>query len=540
MASRVLAVLGLAACLALPLAAAGAPVEGDARGEGGPVLDGEGALGASSGVLDLTAPARAGALRLAWSTAAGERTTQRGTLTAGTSYEGAPPDTARVDWPAGNLSAFRCADGCIVRLVPVLDGEVGLAGRVTGAPAVAAHARLAAADVPTPGGAVRVATPVEEAWLVAAAAPGAPGYAVPDGAPYARGVARLDLWNVTATRAWDGGAEDVRAGVTRTPQGPAPLGTPLQEEVRVERLTLELRGVLVDAPPGSGAVLAGPTLDARLDGAAAWPQAEGRVVVRGRETRLDGERLDLVGVLALTVAPAGPAPDAAARVASPPTGGAFAGEATSVRVDGRELVRAADDVPPAAARTAAGALGIAGLLWLLARTGAWAALYSRVTGPRVLTNPNRLAAYELIVSRPGVHVSEMSREMGVGRVVLQHHLRILETHRLVVARAVGRVRTYYPSGGSPDPETARVDAALKDATRARVLAEVLASAEGVTQKELVERTGLSQRLVSYHLARLEGTLLVRGDGGRPQRFSAGPRAPPSAHPARPAAGASSS
>jgi predicted transcriptional regulator len=118
----------------------------------------------------------------------------------------------------------------------------------------------------------------------------------------------------------------------------------------------------------------------------------------------------------------------------------------------------------------------------------------------------------------------MSREMGVGRGVLQHHLRILETHRLVVARAVGRVRTYYPSGGPPDAETARVDAALKDATRARVLREIRASPQGLTQRELVERTGLSQRLVSYHLARLLAVGLVQGREGRPRRFAAVPEA----------------
>jgi DNA-binding transcriptional ArsR family regulator len=58
------------------------------------------------------------------------------------------------------------------------------------------------------------------------------------------------------------------------------------------------------------------------------------------------------------------------------------------------------------------------------------------------------------------------------------------------------------------------------------VASALARSARATQKSLSEELGLSQRLVSYHLARLEAALLVRGQGRRPRRFAAGPRASP--------------
>jgi DNA-binding transcriptional ArsR family regulator len=332
---------------------------------------------------------------------------------------------------------------------------------------------------------------------------------------------------VTTTRASaDGSTEEIATGTWRTPHEQLP-GVKMGEDVRTARIEMLLQDPEIVAAPGSGALLAAPTLEASLDGGARWPSAVGRVVVDGKPTDLRGERLEIQGpALRIALGEARPVPGGATSLAPPATSAALAGEAESVRVAGRELVPAGVVASPTAlAATAAGLVGAGILLWVLARLGVGAALYSRITRSRVLTNDTRRAAYDRIVARPGLHVAELSRDLGVGRVVLQHHLHMLEAHHLVVPRAVGRVKAYYPSGAALDPDAARAEATLKDASRSRVLAEVLAARDGISQKEIAQRTGFSQRLVSYHVGLLEGTLVVRAEGRRPRLFVPGPRAP---------------
>jgi predicted transcriptional regulator len=83
----------------------------------------------------------------------------------------------------------------------------------------------------------------------------------------------------------------------------------------------------------------------------------------------------------------------------------------------------------------------------------------------------------------------------------------------------GRVLAYFPPGHVPSGDRLAAEVALKDATRRRVL-DAARGEMGATQAEIADETRLSQRLVSYHLARLEAVGLVQGDGGRPQRFRA--------------------
>lgn len=150
-------------------------------------------------------------------------------------------------------------------------------------------------------------------------------------------------------------------------------------------------------------------------------------------------------------------------------------------------------------------------------------LYTRLTRAGVLQSPLRRALLRLIEDRPGSHVSELSSLLGVGRVALRHHLRMLEAHRLAVARVEGRVLAWFAHGEAPDGAAVAAQVALKDPTRRRVLAAAGRRPEGATQGDIVGETALPQRLVSYHLARLEAVGLVRGDGGRPQRFAAASR-----------------
>ena len=161
------------------------------------------------------------------------------------------------------------------------------------------------------------------------------------------------------------------------------------------------------------------------------------------------------------------------------------------------------------------------LLALLLGGGPGAWLYTRVTREDALRSPPRRALHGFILANPGAHVAEIARALGLSRVALQHHLRVLEAHGLVVGRPRGRVLACFGAGRSPDEAEVAARVALKDPTRRRVLGAAAAAREaGATQGDLVRVTGISQRLVAYHLARLEAVGLVEGDRGRPQRFRA--------------------
>jgi predicted transcriptional regulator len=103
--------------------------------------------------------------------------------------------------------------------------------------------------------------------------------------------------------------------------------------------------------------------------------------------------------------------------------------------------------------------------------------------------------------------------VGLSRVLVRHHLRMLEAHRLVRATVWRRRRTYALAGAGSGLAACE----LKDETRRRV-ASAVAHFGGATQKDLARALGLSQRLVSYHLARLGDSALVRAEGRNPRVY----------------------
>src|SRR5581483_1970274 len=253
--------------------------------------------------------------------------------------------------------------------------------------------------------------------------------------------------------------------------------------------------------------------------------------VDGARQELGGRSVRMEGTLALDVAPVDAMDGPHARpqdTLAPRDAGDLSGSG-DLWLDGVAVAPALEAQAPAAA-AALGGLVLLLILGLAVKTGALASLYTRVTRARVLENDSRRALFALIRERPGLHVSELARATGIGRVVLQHHLRMLEAHGLVVPRTRGRLVAYFSPGGVPGEQELAAKVALKDPTRRRVLDATASSGAGATQADIVEATALSQRLVSYHLARLSEVGLVRGDGGRPQRFHAVPPAEEAASP----------
>lgn len=137
-------------------------------------------------------------------------------------------------------------------------------------------------------------------------------------------------------------------------------------------------------------------------------------------------------------------------------------------------------------------------------------LFTRITHDAALSHETRSRLHEHLRRHPASSRRELCGALRVHPMTLLHHLEVLVSLGVITSRREGREVLYWVGSAPPrEPLTLRV------APR-REIARALAERPH-TQAELSARTGLSQRLVAYHLARM-GTLLET-DRGRPRRYS---------------------
>ncbi|HVL48110.1 MAG TPA: hypothetical protein VM889_06100 [Candidatus Thermoplasmatota archaeon] len=102
--------------------------------------------------------------------------------------------------------------------------------------------------------------------------------------------------------------------------------------------------------------------------------------------------------------------------------------------------------------------------------------------------------------KPGLGLSELQRESGVGWASLYLHLETLRAARLVRSVNVGRRRYVYDAAAGVPP---RHEVAFpRHGTGARV-ARAIADTPGISVRALTEQLALSQRVVYYHVSRLD-------------------------------------
>lgn len=489
-------------------------------------LEGHVRLSAHDAALDLRSAA-GGPMRLGWDEARGNlvrmewTSVQNGVLPVHRK-EGSANDSFPL--AAGAVRGVFCGPDCQILLVGTPAGVVSLEGRARGALRwldAGERAWYWAHFSPQEGEA-----PHEDSFLRTFG----PGTIVASGGDVgtflgearAGAAGRVGLFVKDArvdVELTDGSATSIDVRTIRTSAATVP-GLARMESVRSRFLYLEMDNASLDLPRGAGAVFLAesPRLDVagRLD----LHDATGRVTFRGATRAFSGAPVLLVGEASLRprVEDADPAP-----VESPdrPGGlrlapGDLEGSASAVRI-GPDTFRA-DVASPISQATGVAAV-VAALGWWLQRH-AILLLYSRISRARVLANPNRARMYQAICERPGLTAADLRRAMGLARIVVRHHLRFLEAHRYVTARRDGRRRRWFPAGVVPEGDALAARLLLQDESRRKLIDALSASHAGLTQRELATRTGLSERLVSHHLARLAEGGLVTSRGLRPRRYTA--------------------
>ncbi|HEX2023050.1 MAG TPA: winged helix-turn-helix transcriptional regulator [Candidatus Thermoplasmatota archaeon] len=402
---------------------------------------------------------------------------------------------------AGRVENVRCGPACLV-LVHAAPGEglVGARGVLADAPSPAAEARDVHTSTPGQGPGSQVRHVLPAGTLVATRE------ILRDAQPQAAGRVELVISDATFDLVTEDGRREVDArSLNETARDAA--GRPVTVRQHTRHAVLVLEDPALALAPGTPFRLGFPSeARVRLDGALSSPDASGALVVDGETHALDRDAVRLEGAMT-------------ARLRATPPGVLDARHGAWTDFEGRltrAVVAGVDVTPflsPQAARTAGG--GALAALALVALGRLAVPLYHRLGPSDVLGNANRRRIYETIRARPGVSVAEIVEAVGLSRILVRHHLGMLEAHKLVRATSWRRRRTYAVAGA----DAGRAACELKDATRRRI-ASALARGGPATQTDLVRALGLSQRLVSYHLARLEASALVRAEGRNPRSYAA--------------------
>ena len=259
----------------------------------------------------------------------------------------------------------------------------------------------------------------------------------------------------------------------------------------------------LSAGAGSDAVLRVTAVDSDSEGISYQWRVDGRVVSASSKS---GNALALRGLSAgnhiITVVARDPegmesSHSWAVTILEPPAEGPGAAAAKAVNASG-----------------AAAAVGLAAWLAVLvgvSEQGKYALLklfiiplYTKLQREEVLDHFTRGRIYGLVESNPGIHYTLIRKRLGVGNGTLTYHLATLEREGFIRSEWDGLYKRFFPAqmpfskGGAVEPGPVQ-----------REILELVKRRPGISQKEISHETGLSKRVVSYHVARMVEAELVR-------------------------------
>ena len=491
----------------------------------GAAARGEATMVAEAGALDLAPAVLAGAdVSLRFSAAQGYRVVETREYSGLPSYGVTLGDPERANRSIrlgeGTLSGFACGGNCSVLVFAdagagaslSLSGHAAGSLRPLGEPVVYA---VGGTERPRPDAFLYRAEP---GWVAASSRhpPGLPALVLGEASALASGPLGIHLYNVSAE--WRGASGAQRIDTLRTMEPvEGPAGIERGWRVHIPFLVLHVEQGALAIPPGADVLLLAPAPALQVAGRVEAERASGHLVLDGRRVDLQGDAVEVQGDLVLSLA--GRLRDAPVPALGVPLDAAFDGEASRVVVAGRPVAFPSTTATTTAAIvTGASLVGILAALLCLKMAGL--PFYMRVARGSLLRNENRRRILETVRARPGVTVPELVRELGLSEMAVRHHVRMLEAHRHLAVRGSAKVRGLFALDGATDPAEMASRVVLKDPTRRRIAALLAASEGPLTQAGLSEGAGVSRRLVSYHLARLEEAGLVEPSGAGPAGYRA--------------------
>lgn len=138
--------------------------------------------------------------------------------------------------------------------------------------------------------------------------------------------------------------------------------------------------------------------------------------------------------------------------------------------------------------------------------GGLATLYSRIGREELLENENRQRLVALVEDEPGVSLSELADELGLGWGATVYHLERLEDAGHLASRRAGKRRCFYRPG-TRDAEQVDALGLLRD-ERARTVAEHILENPGTSQSDVADGIEASSATVHRRVEKLREADLV--------------------------------
>ncbi|PKK81322.1 MAG: hypothetical protein CVT47_03025 [Thermoplasmata archaeon HGW-Thermoplasmata-2] len=148
-----------------------------------------------------------------------------------------------------------------------------------------------------------------------------------------------------------------------------------------------------------------------------------------------------------------------------------------------------------------------GILYVLISKLAIVPLYVKIPRSDMLKNENRRKVYEIIRSRPGICVTELSREVDMGWGTVLYHISALRRSDLIAISLKGKRRYLFENGSTYRQEEKKLIAASRNENAARII-ECIRQNPGITQQEICKSLGYTSSLVSWHVKQLEHSGIV--------------------------------
>lgn len=125
----------------------------------------------------------------------------------------------------------------------------------------------------------------------------------------------------------------------------------------------------------------------------------------------------------------------------------------------------------------------------------------------------RRAILRAVRRRPGIGVTDLVQEVGIGSGGLYAHLRVLAAERKLIIRRHGKFRLVFPADGPEPPR--RPLPTVRLGAKARPIAAYLAANPGLDLSAYLDRLPVGRRTAYYHIERFvrEG-LFTSAEPGR--------------------------
>lgn len=127
--------------------------------------------------------------------------------------------------------------------------------------------------------------------------------------------------------------------------------------------------------------------------------------------------------------------------------------------------------------------------------------FSRINDDELLDHPVRSKIFSTIQQHPGIHASQLAREVGVGWGTVSHHLDKLDRAKMVTTRKVNNQKCFFEQGGTISRQDMEAASAIKGDTAGAIAGFVHANPM-TSQKDMAEALGISAALASFHVKKL--------------------------------------